>query len=279
MANEVRHLRHALFLTGMNETKEILPMNSRKTARKSGRVANSRWAAYAMAGAATSLAGLPSAEAEIHYSGHIGHQFKGNTNANFPLQDGARLIFSHALRGSTRGFAHLALRGSGTPSESVGYFAGKPNNPTSGFGFYVFRLASHHPITRASMGRSCFTYSTSSSRVECVGATIQSGFGSYGEFQQPGRGFIAFSFDTGAGLQFGWARIKTSGIPLVNFILVDYAWGDPGDSIVTGQTSSSEKPEVVTKSGSLGLLATGARGLKAWRQQRQQVVSPVTEQE
>jgi hypothetical protein len=252
-------------------------MNSKKTVRKSVTVANSRWAAYAMAGAATSLAGLASAEAEIHYSGRIDHQFKDNTNASFPLQDGAHLIFSHALRVSNRGFAHLALKGSGGPSDSVGYFAGKPNNPTSGFGFYVFRLHSHHPITRASMGRSCFTYSTSS-RVQCVGATIQSGLGTYGEFQQPGRGFIAFSFDTGAGLQFGWARIKTSGIPLVSFILLDYAWGDPGDSIVTGQTSSGETPEAVTKSGSLGLLATGARGLKAWRQRRQQVVSPVTEQ-
>jgi hypothetical protein len=253
-------------------------MNSKKTVRKSVTVANSRWAAYAMAGAATSLAGLASAEAEIHYSGHIGHQFKGHTNASFPLQDGARLIFSHALRGSNfnTGFAHLAIKGPGGPSDSVGYFAGRPNNPTSGFGFYVFRLASHHPITRASMGKSCFTYSTSS-RVVCVGATIQSGLGTYGEFQQPGRGFIAFSFNTGAGLQFGWARIKTSGIPLVNFILVDYAWGDPGDSIVTGQKSSRETSETVTKSGSLGLLATGARGLKAWRQQRQQVVSPVTE--
>jgi len=252
-------------------------MNSKKTVRKSVTVANSRWAAYAMAGAATSLAGLASAEAEIHYSGHIGHRFKGDTNASFPLQDGARLIFSHDLRGSNTGFAHLALRGSGGPYDSIGYFAGKPNNPQSGFGFYVFRLASQHPITRNSMGRSCFTSSTSS-RVVCRGATIQTAFGTYGEFQQPGRGFIAFSFDTGAGLQFGWARIKISGIPLVNFILVDYAWGDPGDSIVTGQTSSSGKPEAVTKSGSLGLLATGAQGLKAWRQQRQQVVSAVTEQ-
>jgi len=251
-------------------------MNSQKTVRQAVTLAKSRWAAYAMAGAATSLAGLACAEAEIHYSGPIGHQFKGDTQASFPLQDGARLIFSHQLRGSNRGFAHLALDGSGGPSDSVGYFAGKPNNPFSGFGFYVFRLPAHHRIARASMGRSCFT-TTWSSTVKCVGATIQSGFGTYGEFQQPGRGFIAFSFDTGAGLQLGWARIKTSGIPLVNFILVDYAWGDPGDAIVTGQTSGSGTPEAVTKSGSLGLLATGAQGLKAWRQQRQQVVSPGTD--
>ncbi|HEY2714413.1 MAG TPA: hypothetical protein VGI60_18020 [Chthoniobacterales bacterium] len=252
-------------------------MNSRKTVRKSVALPNSRWAAYAMAGAATSLAGLASAEAEIHYSGHIDHRFTGHNHAAFPLQDGARLVFSHQLRGSNnRGFAHLAIEGTAGLSDTIGYFAGKPNNPFSGFGFYVFRLASHHAITRNSMGKSCFTTSWSSI-TRCVGATIQSGLGTYGEFQQPGRGFIAFSFNTGAGLQFGWARIKTSGLPFVNFILVDYAWGDPGDTIVTGQTSSSEKPQAVTKSGSLGLLATGAQGLKAWRQQRQQVVSAVTE--
>ena len=138
-----------------NETNRV--MNSRKTVRKSVALPNSRWAAYAVAGAATSLAGLASAEAEIHYSGHIDHQFTGSNHASFPLQDGARLQFSHQLRGpNNKGFAQLALVGSGGPSDSIGYFAGKPNNPTSGFGFYVFRLASHHAITRNSMGRSCF---------------------------------------------------------------------------------------------------------------------------
>src|SRR4029077_9714975 len=98
-------------------------MNSRKTVRKSVALPNSRWAAYAVAGAATSLAGLASAEAEIHYSGHIGHQFTGSNHASFPLQDGARLQFSHQLRGpNNKGFARLALVGSGGPSDSIGYF-------------------------------------------------------------------------------------------------------------------------------------------------------------
>jgi hypothetical protein len=59
----------------------------------------------------------------------------------------------------------------------------------------------------------------------------------------------------------------------VNFILVDYAWGEPGDSIVTGQKSSSASSESVTKSGSLGVLATGGQGLMAWRQHRQEYVT------
>lgn len=246
-------------------------MNSQKTRRKSVALAPSRWATYALAGAATSLAGLASAEAEIHYSGPINHHFTGNEGATFPLQDGAHIGFQHSLRGSNRGYAHLSIHGTQTgPLYSLGYFGGKPNNPTSGFGFYVFRLASHVPITRASMGRSCFTTSWSSLH-KCYGATIQTAVGSYGRFTEPGRGFISFSFDTGAGRQYGWARIKTTGIPLVRFILLDYAWADPGESIMTGQKASAATAEAVPKSGSLGLLATGGQGLKAWRQQKQEL--------
>jgi hypothetical protein len=51
--------------------------------------------------------------------------------------------------------------------------------------------------------------------------------------------------------------------------LVDYAWGDPGDTIRTGQTSSSgDMVDAVTESGSVGLLAIGAAGLVAWRKRR-----------
>lgn len=248
-------------------------MSSPKKRRKSLTLTNSRWAAYALAGTATSLAGMASAEAEIHYSGRIDHRFTGHSGATFPLENGARLAFSRQSRGSSQhGFAHLAILGSqGGPLESEGYFAGKPNNPTSGFGFYVYRLEAQVPISRGNMGRSCST--NSSSVHECFGATIQSWPGSYGSFTQPGRGYIAFSFDTGNGEQFGWARIKTTGVPLVNFILLDYAWADPGERIKTGQKSSKATAEAVTKKGSLGLLAVGGKGLKAWRQQRQEFVT------
>lgn len=253
-------------------------MKTKTIRRNSARIANSRWATYVVAGAATSLAGLATAEAEIHYSGRIDHRFTGNTNASFPLEDGARLILDHFTRNNL-GYAGLAIQGTqGGPLDSLGYFAGKPNNPFSGFGFYVFRLASQVAISRGNMGRSCFTTSWSSVK-KCYGATIGTGRGSYGSFTEPGRGFIAFSFNTGAGNQFGWARIKTTGVPGLNFILVDYAWGDLGDSIKTGQKSSHETTEAVTKSGSLGLLATGASGLKAWRQQKAGARFSVVEQE
>jgi len=46
------------------------------------------------------------------------------------------------------------------------------------------------------------------------------------------------------------------------------AWADPGEPIETGQKRTRANGQAVTKTGSLGLLATGATGLKAWRQQR-----------
>jgi hypothetical protein len=61
---------------------------------------------------------------------------------------------------------------------------------------------------------------------------------------------------------------RRPGSPSYEFILVDYAWADPGDSIQTGQKKSGATGQAVSKSGSLGLLATGATGLKAWRQQK-----------
>ncbi len=66
--------------------------------------------------------------------------------------------------------------------------------------------------------------------------------------------------------EYGWARVKTSGAPNYRFRLVDYAWGDPGDRIRTGQKSSAGNTvDAVTESGAIGLLALGAAGLVAWR--------------
>ena len=57
------------------------------------------------------------------------------------------------------------------------------------------------------------------------------------------------------------------GFPSTKFILSAYAWADPGESIMVGQTVSNDM-SAVTESGSLGLLAIGCAGLDAWRARR-----------
>jgi len=74
-----------------------------------------------------------------------------------------------------------------------------------------------------------------------------------------GTAFIGFRFNAGGGMEFGWARITMDGAPGNSFTVVDYAWGDPGTQIATGQ---------IPEPGSLALLAIGAVGLLAWRKQR-----------
>jgi len=54
-------------------------MKTKKSHSKPSSIPNARWATYATAAAATALAGPQSAEATIHYSGHLRVVFKGAT--------------------------------------------------------------------------------------------------------------------------------------------------------------------------------------------------------
>jgi hypothetical protein len=246
-------------------------MSLKALRRKSVRITSSRWTTYALAGAATSLAGAGVADAEIHYSGKINAIFKDGFSHGFPLENGAVLNLRHADIAGEGGIAHAAID---VGSNSVGLFAGDSQQITSNTPFYLYRLRSHVKVSQERLGHSCISFSTSSTTtVRCFGGYI--GFASYPmcHFKQPGVGFIGFRFNTGAGDQYGWLRVKTSGQLNYDFILIDYAWGDPGDTIETGQKSGGVTSNAVTKSGSLGLLATGAAGLKAWRQQTKTVAS------
>ena len=231
-------------------------MSLKALRRRNVRIANSRWTTYAVAGAATSLAGLATAEAEIHYSGPVNFQFKGTLNHNFPLENGDSLLVSHKELASG-GFGHLFI-------SSSGLFAGPQSY--SNEAFFVYRLGSQVNVSQQRFGHSCFRFSStygSYTVTYCFGGFI--GRLTSGYFNKPGRGFIGFKLN---GNQSGWVRVKTSGPGENNFIVLDYAWGDPGEPIATGQKRSRVNKQAVTKTGSLGLLATGATGLKAWRQQR-----------
>jgi hypothetical protein len=90
-----------------------------------------------------------------------------------------------------------------------------------------------------------------------------------GNFATPGEGFVGFKFNNGDGMRYGWARLEMGKYPKHNFELVDYAWGDPGERVVAGQTALGHGAELpVPVSGSLGLLALGGAGLMAWRKRR-----------
>ena len=236
-------------------------MKSKKP-RRSLTIANSRWATYAVAGAATSLAGLSAAEGEIHYSGPVRVRFTGTMAQAFPLDHGANLDFTHSDEGGSGGIARMGLT---DPSGEIGFFAADGGREASVSGFYLERIAPHVQVSQLPMEISCTSFS---STLRCFAATIGANFLSGGHFREPGQGYIAFSFDAGAGREYGWARIKTTGDPSYNFVLLDYAWADPGETIQTGQRKSRATYQAVSKSGSLGFLATGGAGLTAWRRHK-----------
>lgn len=89
----------------------------------------------------------------------------------------------------------------------------------------------------------------------------------YSQWTDPGIGFVGFRFNNGAGVQYGWARVRMSKLTQNAFTVLDYAYADPGEPITAGQRSSNEQaPDV----DSLGWLALGAAGLMAWRKSRSQ---------
>ena len=59
-----------------------------------------------------------------------------------------------------------------------------------------------------------------------------------------------------------------------SFILLDYAYADPGEGLRAGQTSEGTlSDEQAPDQGSLGGLALGAVGLLAWRKSRKSLTA------
>jgi hypothetical protein len=230
--------------------------------RKPARIANSRWFAYGIAGAATAL-GATTAEAEIHYSGII-NELIFFTEATFPLSNGAVLWFKHSGTNTSYRRAWFELRSAavsnGWRSDSFyGYRRLKrlaPNHPVANAKAASSRLEAHFGQGFAALATSPF----------CDGYEFcERKFGSI-------VGILGFKFNTGGGTQFGWARVRMRfppRIPENGFYVVDYAWADVGELIRTGQTDDlSQEQGAVSPSGSLGLLALGKAGLELWRAQR-----------
>jgi hypothetical protein len=217
------------------------------------RLSGPRWVAYTTASAATALTGAHSAEGAIHYSGTINATFRpGESKVKaFRLDQLHNAISFQHVANST--FAGFRLRFGSFRRNFPGYY-------------YVENLAFGERVSGHTN-----SYFTDRGPGGEFGVMAWYAYRTSAEFLRPGIGFIGFRFNTGAGFQYGWARVNMAGVRKNNgFKLVDYAYADVGESITAGQTTSDEQPPIV---GSLGWLALGGAGLIAWRQQRSRLAA------
>ncbi len=229
-------------------------MKTRNRRNASIKLSHSRWLAYATAVVATAFAGSNSAEAAIHYSGLLREQFgphKPKTKT-FPLdQAGDSFRFergedklgnsSFALAGfSVFGIVSAAIRGVPRPSYT-------------------------YPVSKLPFGENISAGPFIQPRPYRT-AVLASMYHSSTQWNDPGLGFVGFKFNNGAGVQYGWARVRMSKLPENAFTVLDYAYADPGEAITAGQRSSDEQ---IPDQGSLGWLAAGAVGLLAMRKSRE----------
>ena len=236
---------------------------------KPASIAKTRWVAYAAAGAATALAGSQSAEAAIHYSGRVNELFLVGDADSFKLdRPGDFFRLSHtSYYGANDKFAIFGIASAAFRGFPAGF-----DRP------YVSKLGFGQPI---SMGNFIQQYP------QRAGGFIVH-YGNPHQWGIPGYGFIGFRFNNGAGVQYGWARIKMSGVPHYDFVLLDYAYADPGERLTAGQTlentaTPTPRPrptphprpsaEQAPAEGSLGGLALGAVGLLAWRKSRKSLTA------
>ena len=233
----------------------------RKHHRKINSITTGRWAAYAAAATASGFAAAPTAEATIHYSGPINHKLAGGLEASFPLDPaGGTLVLRHfndrygsssvILGGSADAFVYAPVLGSAN-------------------GFKLSCLPEFYSASVSNLNRGDSIAARPFVPEGGILAERSLSFGCAGPFrgqflEHERNAFFGFKFDTGAGVQYGWARLKMGAFPNHKFELLDYAYGDPGDTIVAGQTSDSSAPTLE----SLGGLALGGVGLLAWRWRR-----------
>ncbi len=244
-------------------------MKTRPSRRRITNVSHSRWLAYATAGIATSLGGANSAEGTIHYSGPINQRFLGCEGGGraFPLAQPGN--FFHLADGvefcstSYGGGAYFRIVGLAGAS-----FAGFYNTACKNHNLYGLDSVSR--LERGDLISNKPFVPGGQRGIIALETRCSTGGGNWvGQFDGKGLGFIGFKFNNGGGDQYGWARIEMqNGLNRnQNFKLLDYAYGDVGDSIAAGQKSGHA---MVTGEGSLGLLALGAVGLLAWRKSRSQ---------
>jgi hypothetical protein len=231
----------------------------RKQQRKISSIATGRWTAYAAAAAASSFAAANSAEAAIHYSGLIDQKIAAKDRAIF----------------------HLGSGGGGFSVLHFDFKYGSSNIFGGGvaeFHIYGAESASVNGVSNTcDKDTKCLSNLNRGDAISvrlfvATGGVLawdnQDSYGEFGQFLERGNGLVGFKFNDGAGAQYGWVRVKMSGAPENMVEVVDYAYGDPGDTVFAGQKSGDSAPGLE----SLGGLAVGAAGLLAWRRRRPALV-------
>jgi len=209
-------------------------------------ISTSRWLAYATAGAATALMGTASSKAEIHYSGRVDVTFghDDEKTVTFPLdQPGDSIVFEHDLSGQGLGLAYFQVHGLAN-ADFVGTYLGFEYASVSRL------MGDGRPVSQGHFVAYEFGTMVKGNR----------GFYLLGQWKERGTDYVGFRFNSGAGFQYGWARVHMAGKnENFAFKVLDYAYADPGEPIMTGQRSSSlvQTPN----EGALGVLALGAAGM------------------
>lgn len=237
-----------------------MPLHSSEAQRsrrsKITSIEQKRWAAYGTAALASSFSiGLAHlAEGEIHYSGLVHQKVGGRDHVTFQLDPaGGSFVVSHfnfvygsssVPDGGVAGFSVYAAESASANGAPCG--ASEP---------CVSKLDRRDAISNRPFvpggGILAYDYFNAVSHV-------------YGEFLARGYGLIGFKFNRGAGTQYGWVRVRMLGGRKHMVDVVDYAYGDPGDTVLAGQTSGNSAPALE----SLGGLALGAAGVALWRRRR-----------
>jgi len=227
--------------------------------KSQAKIDSSRWFAYAVAGVASGLVSTPCAEGAIHYSGRINLRFNRYDHKALPLVPGASLFFEHfpsyfySTFKNFPGSAEVIIRGGSIAGyiPSCRYFQGDVSASN------LEGRASIAPLPFSAKPGVLVAGATTSS---CGGRPIR------GQFRNDLEGFIGFRFDVGNGVRYGWARVSVRDAGTANFLVLDYAYADPGETIRAGQ--KTERHAGPVQEESLGALAFGAAGVLAWRRRR-----------